>query len=444
MTPDLPRIIFCITCKNRTQHLRQTLLKNIEDNLDYPNARFVLVNYGSQDDMMDFVRDEVREKWEDNLLTVYTYPNWGPFRMAHAKNMAHRLAISEGADILVNLDADNFTGPGFATWIEEQMSGNPHVFFGPGRIIKGVTPRGLSGRIIVWKHQFLQAGGYDEHYENWGPDDKDFNVRLRRLGYEWRGIPDQFLDCVRHNDKMRFKEYPEAACGAESDAEVIHLRTSDETVVNFGMIGCGVVTRNLDFLAIQLPRIPTRVFGIGMHKTGTTSLHHAFRHLGMNSAHWPSAHWAKRVWREMNATGRSNALESFYAMSDMPFAKLFRKLDDGYPGSKFVLTIRDEATWLESVRKHWDPNFNPWRSNWDSDPFTHQIHGATYGRTDFDAETMLTAYRHHNADVRKYFRSRPHDLLVFNVDENTNWRPLCSFLGQTCPNIPYPRSNVVS
>ena len=41
--------------------------------------------------------------------------------MAHAKNMAHRLGIIEGADILCNLDADNFTGPGFASYIAEQM-----------------------------------------------------------------------------------------------------------------------------------------------------------------------------------------------------------------------------------------------------------------------------------------------------------------------------------
>ena len=47
------------------------------------------------------------------------------------------------------------------------------------------------------------TGGYDEVFSTWSPDDKDFNIRLNRLGYQGREIEHRFLDAVSHNDKMR-------------------------------------------------------------------------------------------------------------------------------------------------------------------------------------------------------------------------------------------------
>ena len=43
------RIAFVTTCKGRVQHLRETLLRNINDNLDYPNCVFVVLSYGDRD-----------------------------------------------------------------------------------------------------------------------------------------------------------------------------------------------------------------------------------------------------------------------------------------------------------------------------------------------------------------------------------------------------------
>lgn len=444
-----PRIVFCITCKGRTQHLRQTLPRNLADNLDYPNARFVVLNYGSQDDLMEYLRDNHKEAIEDNYLSVYTFPDAGPFRMAHAKNMAHRLGIVEGGEILVNLDADNFTGWGFARWIGDQFARDPDCFLAIGKITPGITPRGLSGRIVVSRQAFLNAGGYDEKYDDWGPDDKDFNWRLRRMGYRWIEIPERFLDCVRHNDKMRFREYPHARTCADSGAL---LPTCEHTVCNWGDFGCGVVIRyryGWDVFGgdcLEVAPVPTRIFGIGMHKTGTTSLHHALNILGCDSAHWPSAHWAKKIWREMNTAGRSPTVESHYSLCDLPISNLFRKLDLAYPGSKFILTIRSERSWIESVRRHWQPDTNPFRELWDTDPFTHIIHNATYGRTDFHEATFLRAYRQHNNRVLNHFRERPNDLLVLDMvmdSDRQSWKRLCSFLNRRLPPavIPFPRMN---
>lgn len=438
-----PRIVFCITCKGRAQHIRQTLPRNLADNRDYPNCQFVLLNYSSSDGLMEYVRDHHREAIEDNILKVYTYRTDGPFRMAHAKNMAHRLGIAEGADILVNLDADNYTGLGFARHVAWQFR-EPNIFMAIGKITPGITPRGLSGRIAVTKEAFIRAGGYDERFNEWSPDDKDFNQRLRRMGYEWREIDARYMDCVRHNDKMRFREYPHVRHQGHSDAAVLAECTN--TVVNYGDFGCGEVTLfdgKWDVEAGEryiVGRVPTRIFGIGMHKTGTTSLHHALNILGLDSAHWPSASWARKIWREMNILGRSETLERHHAICDLPISNLYRKLDAAYPGSKFILTTRNEDAWLDSVRRHWS-DANPYRAQWDTDPFTHIIHQATYGRTSFHAATFLKAFRRHNARVFDYFRERPQDLLVLDIDQTQSWELLCRFLGEPVPAVAYPRAN---
>jgi hypothetical protein len=289
---------------------------------------------------------------------------------------------------------------------------------------------------VVKKETFLNSGGYDEKYDAWGPDDKDFNARLRRMGYSGVEIDAQYLNVVLHNDKMRFREYRHAASSTSEDHQL--LSKSETTIANFGRFGNGVVFKNFNLTTpIWLTSLPTRIFGIGMHKTATTSLHTALTKLGYDSAHWKTAHWAKAIWTEINETGKSHTLEKSYALCDFPITILYKQLDDAYPGSKFILTIRDEDRWLRSVENHWSPEHNPFRKAWDTDPFTHKIHTEVYGRRKFDADVMRARYRRHNAEVREYFKNRPNDLLVMDM-ESPGWEKLCCFLKQPIPDSDYP------
>ena len=176
-----PTVYFCTTCKGRVQHIERTLRQNMQHN---PDAKFILVDYNSQDHLIDYLKARCWEEICSGQLTVYSYYQDHPFRMAHAKNMAHRLAIVEGAkpnDILCNLDADNFTGKGFANYLISRFTILPtsprDEIFLWSRMVKdgdGRLPRGISGRIAVTARQFLNSGGYDEKFETWSPDDKDF------------------------------------------------------------------------------------------------------------------------------------------------------------------------------------------------------------------------------------------------------------------------------
>ena len=370
---------------------------------------------------------------------VYSYRESGPFRMAHAKNMAHRLGIMGGADILVNLDADNFTGPSFARYVADQMTDRPDVFLWANIIPgQGKQFRGCNGRICTTRDQFINSGGYDEKFSTWSPDDKDYNARLIRMGYSPIEIDRQYLRAIPHKDGIRFREYPHA----QRNAYEYEQKTceSTNTIVNWGRIGCGTVYRNFSDCPININPIATRVFGIGLHKTATNSLHKALTILGLDSAHWGSARRARSIWQEMMDCGRSSTVERHYAWVDLPIPLLFRQLDRAYPNSKFILTIRDESRWLSSVRNHWDHGKNKFRSTWDNDCFTHHVHKLLYGCKWPTDRIFIDRFRRHNADVIEHFIGRPSQLLVLNVDAGEGWPELCRFLGQSIPDPPiiYP------
>ncbi len=425
------KIVFVTTCKNRAAHLARTLPKNLEDN---PRSTFLVLDYGSQDDLTSVLMPYRDFKY--GRLVVYHYPTDGPFRMAHAKNMAHRLGILEGADVLVNLDADNYLGAGFEDFVAERFESDTFLWSG---LVQGLgrKMRGVSGRIAVTPQAFLKAGGYDEKkYDTWGPDDKDFNARLCHLGYRPVQIDRNYLAAIPHGDGVRFKEYPEArenALGEEAE-----LPPPETAVANFGKFGMGEVLGPGG--ALQLGPIPTRIFGIGLHKTATSSLHAALQILGYESAHWESGAWAKSVWDEVRAGGIAPTLEKFYAASDLPISILYKELDRAYPGSKFILTIRNEAEWLRSVRDHFSYK-NPFRWEWDVYPFSNVIHQAIYGRKTFDYHTFRARYRWHNAEVIEHFKNRPDDLLVMRTPA---WTDLCRFLGNPVPSVDYPRKFVTN
>lgn len=448
----MKRIVFCTTAKGRTPHIKITLPTNLSDNRNDLEAKFVLLDYGDQDGLLNYVFKNHKDDMESGRLAVYSFldPNPGPFRMAHAKNMAARCAMLEGADIIVTLDADNYAQPGFAQFIADSLA-EPNTFLCPDfPLIKslphgpGRPMRGYAGRLAIRTQDFIKAGGYHEIYDVWGSEDMDMIFRLQRMGLSMRHIPNEYLNTIPHSAEVRFREYPEAL-QFENKQHVRDIEARTETVVNYGKIGCGVVRRHPDATKITLAPLPTRVFGIGMQKTGTSSLHKAFEKLGLDSLHWGTGE-APLIWQEMQNNysrfaGHSKTLERFYALSDNPIPLLYEQLDRTYPGSKFILTVRDEQDWLRSVEGLFDRDRNPTRWVWDVYPFTNHFHKTLYGQSNFSARVFLTRYRRHNEEVRSYFKTRPDDLLILDIPAGDGWKKLCKFLGTSVPDALFPWNN---
>lgn len=167
-----------------------------------------------------------------------------------------------------------------------------------------------------------------------------------------------------------------------------------------------------------------KIIGVGISKTGTSSLAAALQMLGVSSVHNAYPH----------------QIEQAIALVDNPAASRYRELDVMYPHSKFILTTRERHAWLESCRKHWD------RVRLETAPaqvrFEYQwCRARIFGRLDFDPDNHWQCYVKHVEEVRAYFQNRPKDLLEIDVTRGDGWERLCEFLQVPAPPFPFPWKN---
>jgi hypothetical protein len=122
---------------------------------------------------------------------------------------------------------------------------------------------------------------------------------------------------------------------------------------------------------------------------------------------------------------------SFEAFTDIFGVTYFFFLADAqYPGSRFILTVRDLDDWLDSRRRHVQKN-QEMDAAGDYDG----------GFLDVDVDAWAKEYVEHEAIVRAYFAERPDDLLVLDITGGDGWEPLCEFLGHPVPDAPFPWKN---
>ena len=180
-----------------------------------------------------------------------------------------------------------------------------------------------------------------------------------------------------------------------------------------------------------------KVFGIGFNKTGTTSLGAALaflRYRVCRGARPLRAALGQRRMMELLHSGDVDPIldiaQRFDAFEDNPWFVIYRELDAAFPGSRFILTVRDESRWIESAVRYYGPS-------------TSDLREWIYGNGNPIAARgeWLARYRGHNETVREYFRGRPGDLLVVDWERGDGWDQLCGFLGVPRPTGPFPHVN---
>jgi len=183
-----------------------------------------------------------------------------------------------------------------------------------------------------------------------------------------------------------------------------------------------------------------KVFCVGLSKTGTRSLHDALQTLGLRSVHWggPELQTAVQRGPEIRAAveralqdGRPllDELEDADAYSDIhALSTNFDVLDRQYPGSRFILTVRDLDEWLDSRQRHVEANQ------------ARRARGEYEGTfLEVDREGWRTEATEHEQRVRTHFAGRPDALLVMDIAAGDGWERLCPFLGLPVPDAPFPR-----
>jgi 3'-phosphoadenosine 5'-phosphosulfate (PAPS) 3'-phosphatase len=177
-----------------------------------------------------------------------------------------------------------------------------------------------------------------------------------------------------------------------------------------------------------------KIFGIGLSKTGTSSLAQALIILGYKTKDFPGL---RNYAPGDLATIDPGLLDKFDALTDTPIPSFFRELDARFPDAKFILTVRDREGWLKSCKKQFNQKLA------DKQNEAHnRLFMDLYGCTVFDEERFIAGYEKHTQAVLNYFRGRPDKLLTMNVVAGDGWEKLCPYLSKPIPKIPFPKANV--
>ena len=85
------KISFCTTCMGRLERLKETLPKNIEDNKNYPNLEFVIIDYNSNDGLWDWMKNNMIKHIESGKISYYRTEEPKYFDMSHSRNIAFKV-----------------------------------------------------------------------------------------------------------------------------------------------------------------------------------------------------------------------------------------------------------------------------------------------------------------------------------------------------------------
>lgn len=185
-----------------------------------------------------------------------------------------------------------------------------------------------------------------------------------------------------------------------------------------------------------------KVFGVGLSRTGTNSLTEALHVLGFNVIHYPVDQATLETLKRGDAC--FPFLENCDGITDITAVPYYEDLDQQWPGSKFVLTVREEDSWLRSCRAHWASvsTLSPRKDEQDIVHLEIQrfLEAAVYASYQFNEERFRRVYRRHVQNVTNYFEGRKHDLLVLNVVAGDGYQCLAPFLGVPVPKQPFPHA----
>lgn len=167
-----------------------------------------------------------------------------------------------------------------------------------------------------------------------------------------------------------------------------------------------------------------KIIGIGLPKTGTTSLAEALRILGVADV----VHRPELLLQRYRRSGRWDMGRSGAVMdiNPWPLAVIRR----AYPDALLVHTHRDIDDWLNSCEVHFshNPDYNP------------EGRLEIFGATRYNVAAFADTHVRHGDYVRSFYSTDygPH---IHLETARQGWEPLCKALRVAVPDVPYPHEN---
>jgi hypothetical protein len=205
-----------------------------------------------------------------------------------------------------------------------------------------------------------------------------------------------------------------------------------------------------------------KILGVGLSKTGTSSLHRALQILGYSSLHFDEERLVD-VLDGSNPTPDFRRYDDVDAVLDLPTAVFYEELLAAYPECRCILTVRDVDSWWRSVSRYFNDRFpvdlrrrtalgerfhrfssvriakSEHYMSPEANRFRARLRRYVYGSATAHEFLYKKRYLEHNDAVR---RRIPSDrLLVMDITAGDGWEPLCGFLDLPVPEVPFPREN---
>ncbi|MEZ7187422.1 sulfotransferase family protein [Pseudoalteromonas sp. DY56-GL22] len=167
----------------------------------------------------------------------------------------------------------------------------------------------------------------------------------------------------------------------------------------------------------------SKIFIIGLPRTGTTSICNSFLQLGYKTAH---------------TAYTQQAITSADVIADTPVFSEYALLDEHFANSRFINLERDLTKWLPSIRQllarmhtnlmRPDGGFNSHLKRCYFDVF------GQYSLAELESDEYLTAcYQRHQQQVADYFKGREQQLLTLDVADSNSPQLLQQFLNTQQP-----------
>lgn len=172
-----------------------------------------------------------------------------------------------------------------------------------------------------------------------------------------------------------------------------------------------------------------KVFGIGLPKTGHTSLTEALRILGYKSAK------ATIGCLNTDLSLKYDILDKFEALTDTPLTKRYVDLDNKYD-AKFILLTRNINTWLKSCEN--------WFSfeNMSKAPDYFLLHKSIFGDGFYNKELFIKVFIDYYNTLYDYFtEGYSTKYIILDICSGDGWKEICEFLKKDIPNIKFPHLN---
>jgi hypothetical protein len=183
-----------------------------------------------------------------------------------------------------------------------------------------------------------------------------------------------------------------------------------------------------------MPPRDSKLFCIGLQKTGLTSLLHLMRSCGV-PARGHDTEQRRNFFRH-----RYDSVLNYYDSADFfcdwPTPLMYKLIYEKYgERALFVLTIRRDArTWFESVKRH-NAYAHPFKNK-------HRLVFGRYYPHGFDEE-HISYYNSHNDEAGRFFREvgAANQLLVLRVDQPDAIESLSRFTGVPIHAREFPHRN---